>query len=84
MPHFGHAPGLLLTTPSHIGQKYFAAGAGEWSCFPPQQAWSGPDASWFMGKIQISMPRARRSGKPVPGHPEPDDAKVSFVPRHSV
>jgi hypothetical protein len=25
MPHIGQAPGLSLSTPSHIGQKYFAA-----------------------------------------------------------
>ena len=25
MPHIGHAPGRSLATPSHIGQKYFAA-----------------------------------------------------------
>jgi hypothetical protein len=28
MPHFGQVPGLSLATPSHIGQKYFAAAAG--------------------------------------------------------
>jgi hypothetical protein len=28
IPHFGQSPGLSLTTPSHIGQKYFADLAG--------------------------------------------------------
>lgn len=28
MPHFGHAPGLSLSTPGHIGQKYCAAAEG--------------------------------------------------------
>jgi hypothetical protein len=26
MPHFGHVPGSALSTPAHIGQKYFFAG----------------------------------------------------------
>jgi hypothetical protein len=28
MPHFGQLPGESLSTPGHIGQKYFAVEAG--------------------------------------------------------
>jgi hypothetical protein len=28
MPHLGQEPGDSLSTPSHIGQKYFFAGEG--------------------------------------------------------
>jgi hypothetical protein len=28
MPHFGQTPGEALSMPAHIGQKYFATGAG--------------------------------------------------------
>jgi hypothetical protein len=39
MPHFGQVPGESLSTPGHIGQKYFAvvAGGGFSAPWPLQQ-----------------------------------------------
>jgi hypothetical protein len=37
MPHFGQLPGVSLSTPGHIGQKYFAEEAGEGLSAPWQQ-----------------------------------------------
>ena len=37
MPHFGQMPGESLSTPGHIGQKYFAEDAGVTVSLPWQQ-----------------------------------------------
>jgi hypothetical protein len=39
MPHFGQLPGDSLSTPGHMGQKYFAvvAGGGFSAPWPQQQ-----------------------------------------------
>jgi hypothetical protein len=36
MPHFGQLPGWSLSTPAHIGQKYFFEDGGG-AASPPQQ-----------------------------------------------
>jgi hypothetical protein len=37
MPHFGQVPGESLSTPGHIGQKYFAVEAGATVSAPGRQ-----------------------------------------------
>ncbi|HEY0257479.1 MAG TPA: hypothetical protein VGC39_08550 [Candidatus Methylacidiphilales bacterium] len=49
MPHMGQAPGLSLSTPSHIGQKYFAfdlggVGLESWEAWLPWQQLISPEA----------------------------------------
>ena len=50
MPHFGQSPGTSETTPSHIGQKYFAEDFGEGALASPPQQWCESwEGFWFKG-----------------------------------
>jgi hypothetical protein len=40
MPHFGQSPGVSLSTPGHMGQKYFATAEGVTGS-PPWFGWEG-------------------------------------------
>ena len=52
MPHFGQSPGPSETTPSHIGQKYFAEDDFvEGALASPLQQWCEAEAEGFWFKV---------------------------------